>query len=87
MAWAKKSSAGGLDKWAWNEIKALPLAWFSGLAILLYMVESTAVWPQGLLDANIAVIPDSFGSASSVCAACYLSVVGLSQGNPFEGLG
>ena len=31
----KKATAGGLDGWAWNEIKALPLPWFSGLAILL----------------------------------------------------
>ena len=42
-AWAKKSTAGGLDGWAWNEIKALPLPWFSGLAILLHMVQSTGV--------------------------------------------
>ena len=28
-------------------------AWFSGLAILLNLVEATAVWPQGLLDARI----------------------------------
>ena len=48
---AKKSTAGGLDGWACNEIKSLPLAWFSGLAILLNMVETTAVWLQGLLDA------------------------------------
>ena len=33
MAKAKKSAAGGLDGWVWNRIKALPLAWFSGLAI------------------------------------------------------
>ena len=51
MARAKKSTAGGLDGWAWNEIKALPLPWFSCLAILLELVESTHVWPQGLLDA------------------------------------
>ena len=30
VARAKKSAAGGLDGWAWNEIKALPLPWFSG---------------------------------------------------------
>ena len=36
---AKKSTAGGLDGWAWKEIKALPLPWFSGLAILLEFVE------------------------------------------------
>ena len=37
------------DGWAWNEIKALPLPWFSGLAILLELVESTGTWPQGML--------------------------------------
>ena len=56
---AKKSTAGGLDGWAWNEIKALPLPWFSGLAILLELVESTGTWPQGLLDAYIAMIPEA----------------------------
>ena len=35
VAGAKKSTAGGLDGWAWNEVKALPPAWFSGLAELL----------------------------------------------------
>ena len=51
VARAKKSTAGGLDGWAWNEIKALPLPWLSGLAILLELVETNGVWPQGLLDA------------------------------------
>ena len=44
----KKSTAGGLDGWAWNEVKALSLPWFSGLAILLELVESTGVWPRGV---------------------------------------
>ena len=57
VARAKKSTAGGLDGWAWNELKAPPLPWFSGLAILLEMVESTGDWPQGLLDAYVAMIP------------------------------
>ena len=56
MLGLKKSTAGGLDGWAWNEIKALPLPWFSGLAILLELVETAGVWPQGLLDAYIALI-------------------------------
>ena len=30
----EKSTAGGLDGWARNEIKALPLPWFSGLAMV-----------------------------------------------------
>ena len=41
FARVKKSTAGGLDGWAWNEVKALSLPWFSGLAILLELVEST----------------------------------------------
>ena len=64
VAKAKKSTAGGLDGWAWNEIKALPLPWFSGLAILLNFVESTGVWPQGLLDACIAMIPKADGDST-----------------------
>ena len=64
VAWAKKSTAGGLDGWAWNEIKALPLSWFSGLAILLNLVESTGTWPQGLLDAYIAMIPQTDGDST-----------------------
>ena len=62
VARAKKST--GLDGWAWNEVKALPLPWFSGLAILLELVESTGVWPQGLLDAEIAMIPKADGDST-----------------------
>ena len=32
------STAGGLDGWAWNEIRFLPLAWFSGLAWMLMLL-------------------------------------------------
>ena len=34
---------GVLDGWAWNEVQALLLSGFSGLAILLEMVEATGV--------------------------------------------
>ena len=61
VARAKKSAAGGLDGWAWNELKALPLPWFSGVVILLELVETSGVWPQGLLDAKIAMIPKADG--------------------------
>ena len=64
VAWAMKSTAGGLDGWAWNEVKALPLSWFSGLAILLNLVESTGCWPQGLLDVYIAMIPKAHGDST-----------------------
>ena len=61
---AKKPPAGGLDGWAWNEVEALPLPWFSGLAILLEMVEATGVWPQWLLDAFLAMIPKADGDST-----------------------
>ena len=64
VAGAKKSTAGGLDGWAWNEIKALPLPWFSGLAILQDLVETSGVCPQGLLDAYIAMIPKADGDSA-----------------------
>ena len=56
MVRAKKSTAGGLDGWVWNEIKALPLPWFSGLAILLELVR-VDYW--------------SLASGSSGCLHCY----------------
>ena len=64
VARAKRSTAGGLEGWAWNEIKALLLPWFSGLAILLELVETSGVWPQGLLDAYIAMIPKAHGDST-----------------------
>ena len=51
---------GGLG----NEIKALPLPWFSGLAVLLNLVEDTGTWPQGLPDAHIAMIPKADGDST-----------------------
>ena len=64
VARAKKSTAGGLDGWAWNELKALPLPWFSGLAFLLELVEASGVWPHCLLDAHIAMIPNADGDST-----------------------
>ena len=43
VARAKTSTAGGLDGWAWHELKALQLPWFSGLIILLGLVETSGV--------------------------------------------
>ena len=43
VARAKKSTAGGLDASAFNEIKSLPLAWFSGLAILLNTISAKII--------------------------------------------
>ena len=56
VAMAEKSTGGGLDGWAWNEVKALSLSWFLGLALVLRQIETAGKWPQGLLDAYIAMI-------------------------------
>ena len=77
VAMAKKSTAGGLDGWAWNEIKALSLSWFVGLALVLRPIEAAGTWPQGLLDAFIAMIPKAEGDSTSLGQRplCVLPVV------------
>ena len=42
----------------------LLLPWFSGLAIVLSLVEDTGTWPQGLLDACNAMIPKAYGDST-----------------------
>ena len=54
---------GGVDGWAWNEVKALSLSWF-GLAPVLRQSESAGNWPQGLLDAYSAMIPKVEGDST-----------------------
>ena len=53
----KSVFAGGLDGWGWRELKVLPVSWFDGLARILTKVEDLGVWPDGLLDAYITMIP------------------------------
>ena len=53
----KSATAGSLDGWRWRELKVLPVAWFDELARILSKVEGSGVWPEGLLDAYIAMIP------------------------------
>ena len=53
----KKAIAGALDGWGWREFKVLPVSWFDGLAGILSCVEDFGIWPYGLLDAYIAMIP------------------------------
>ena len=76
-AMAKKSTAGGLDGWAWNEIKAFSLSWFVGLALVLRQIEAAGRWPQGLLDAYIAMIPKAEGDSTPLGQhpLCVLPVV------------
>ena len=60
----KSATAGSLDGWGWRELKVLPVAWFHGLARILSVVEDLGVWPDGLLDAYIAMIPKVDGDAT-----------------------
>ena len=45
-------------------MKVLPLSWHDELARILTKVEDVGVWPDGLLDAYIAMIPKSDGDAT-----------------------
>ena len=46
LATGKHLSAGGLDGWAWNEIAALSLSCFVGLALVLRSIEAAGAWPE-----------------------------------------
>ena len=73
----KSATAGSLDGWGWRELKALPDPWFDGLARILALVEEEGVWPDGLLDAYIAMIPKTDGDATPLGQRplCVLPVV------------
>ena len=60
----KGATAGSLDGWGWRELKVLPVSWFDQLARILTQVEDVGVWPDGLLDAYIVMIPKSDGHAT-----------------------
>ena len=60
----KSATAGSLDGWGWRELTVLPVYWFDELARILTLVEDTGVWPDGLLDVYIAMIPKTDGDAT-----------------------
>ena len=60
------ATAGSLDGWGWREFKALPVSWFDGRARILSKLEDTGVWPEGLLDACVALISKADGDATSL---------------------
>ena len=62
----KGATAGSLDEWEWRELKVLPVAWYDWLARIFTKVEDLGVWPDGLLDAYIAMIPKIDGDATSL---------------------
>ena len=70
----KTATAGSLDGWGWRELKSLPVPWFDGLARILAEVEDLGVWPEGLLDAFIAMIP-KVGGDSTPLGQRHLSVL------------
>ena len=57
-------TAGSLDGWEWRDLKVLPVYWYDDLARILTKVEDLGVWPNGLLDAYIAMIPKADGDAT-----------------------
>ena len=57
-------SAGSLDGCRWRELKVLPVSWFDELARILTKVEDLGVWPDGLLDAYITMIPKTDGDST-----------------------
>ena len=61
---SKSATAGSLDGWGWRELKVLPVSWYDGLARILTKVEDIGDWPDGLLDAYIAMIPKTDGDAT-----------------------
>ena len=60
----KSATASSLDGWGWRELNVLPVAWYDELARILTVVEDLGVWPDGLLDAYIAMIPKTDGDAT-----------------------
>ena len=42
----------------------MPVSWYDGLARILTKIEDSGVWPDGLLDAYIAMIPKVDGDAA-----------------------
>ena len=62
----KSATAGSLDGWGWRELKVLLVSWYDGLARILSLVEDTGIWPDGLLDAYITMIPKTDGDATTL---------------------
>ena len=60
----KHASYGSLDSWSYGDFKALPVAWFDGLAAILRVVEQTHDWPDSLLDVYMLMIPETGGDAA-----------------------
>ena len=60
----ESATAGSSDGWGWRELEVLHVSWYDELAHILTKVEDVGVWPDGLLDAYIAMIPKTDGDAT-----------------------
>ena len=65
----------GLDGWGWRVLKAFHVAWHDSLTDILRVIEEEGPWPQGMLDAYIALIPKVDGDATpleqmTLCVLC-----------------
>ena len=48
----------------------MPVSWYDELARILTKVEDIGVWPDGLLDAHIAMIPKTDGDTTPLGQVC-----------------
>ena len=62
----KGATAGSLHGWGWRELKVLPVPWYDGFVCILSLMEDTGIWPDGLLDAYITMVPKTDGDATSL---------------------
>ena len=60
----REGAAGSLDGCEWRELEVLLVSWYDELARILTNVEDLGIWPDGLLDAYITMIPKSDGDAT-----------------------
>ena len=73
----QRKGAGSLDGWEWRKLKVLPVSWYDELARVLTKVEDLGIWPDGLLDAYIAMIPKTDDDATPLGERplCVLTIV------------
>ena len=61
----------------WRDLKAISVSWFDWFAVIFSRIELDGVWPDGLLDAYIAMSPKADGDATPIGQhpLCVLPVV------------
>ena len=66
MCRRRRRTAASLHGWDWREFKLLPVVCCDKMAKILPLVEAEGVWPDGILDAYIAMIPKVDGDSTSL---------------------